>query len=121
MKTLKNRKWFALQRKQRAPKIQFVKALPITYVEVVETDEILKIIHIVEHHAWDRDGICLLKEDYKKIAHIPFNRLIAYAGRLEKGDVRIFADSLKVGLARRWVSGPVFPKPRITQCNPTVF
>lgn len=57
------------------------------------------------HHAWDRDGICLLKEDYKKIAYIPFNRLIAYAGRLEKNDVRIFAGSLKVGLARRWVAG----------------
>lgn len=121
MKTLKNRKWFALQRKQRAPKIQFVKTLPITYVEMVETNEILRIVHIAEYHAWDRDGICLLKEDYKKIAHIPFNKLIAYPGRLEKDDVRIFAGSLKVGIARRWVSGRAFLKPRITQCNPTVF
>lgn len=115
MKTLKNRKWFALKRKQRAPNVRSVTTAATTYVEVVESDEVLRVVHVAEHYAWDRDGFCLLKEDYKKIAHIPHDRLIVYSGLVSHGSIRHLADSVKVALADRWVPEPTFPRPQQTK------
>lgn len=94
MKTLKNRKWYSVIKRQRVPKVRIFHS-PLTFLELTDTDEVIRIVHVAEKFATHHGGMALLKEDYKKVAGVPNLQLSAWVHRFTPEDVKKLAEYLK--------------------------
>lgn len=67
MKTLKNRKWYNFATRRRVGKGIKVIQGSIVFFEVCDDKEVMREVCRTRYYGLHRDGLCLLKDDHKKL------------------------------------------------------